>query len=156
MAIRRAAFAIPLLVAVPYVYLTREIPVHMFGDPIGPRVFPYVITGLLCLAAVGWLVETTIARQAADGSGTAAQPGGDAKPWVACAVVAWFLAYISVITYLGFIVATPLFLLGLFVSCNPTMWRMNIVVVVVLPLAASLLFSRVLDIPLPKSSLLPL
>jgi putative tricarboxylic transport membrane protein len=143
---RPLGFAVPLVVAAIYFYLSEQIPVAMFGDPLGPLAFPRVIMGLFCLSGT----EALLARGKA---------GPDAAPpsrWVAPGVLGWFVLYIAIIEPIGFLAATVLFLAGLLGYFNRGKWRMNLAVALVFPIAAHLLFSRVLSIPLPKGSLVPI
>jgi putative tricarboxylic transport membrane protein len=148
---RPLGFAVPLVVAAIYFHLSEQIPVAMFGDPLGPLAFPRVIMGLFCLSAILWGAEALLAR-----GGPRAAEGAAPARWVAPGVLGWFVLYIAAIEPLGFLTATVLFLAGLLGYFNRGKWRVNLAVALVFPLAAHLLFARVLSIPLPQGSILPL
>lgn len=137
-------WTVPLLVGGAYLHQAEQIPVMFFGDPLGPRAFPRLITGLLALSALLWMAETIAARRAAMREDSA--PGPVLLP---IAVMAWFSLYVLTLETLGFVIGSVLFLLGMLVVFHPGRWVTNLSVALVLPVAAQILFSRILSVPLP-------
>lgn len=143
--------AAPLLVAGGYLYLTEQIPVMMFGDPLGPRAFPRLIAGILVLSALLWVAEALAARR-----GRGAETAGPAAPaWLPFAVTAWFALYVLTLEVLGFVAGSTLFLLGLLTVFHRGRWAINVAVALGMPLCAYLIFTRILSVTLPAGSLLP-
>ena len=144
--------AVPLAVAVVYLILTEQIPVMMFGDPLGPRAFPRLITAIMALAALLWVLEA-LARQRSRSPVAEAAPDGPA--WLPAAVVAWFALYIVTLEDIGFVAGSALFLMGMLGVFHRGRWLTNVVVAIAVPLGAYLAFTRILSVSLPAGSLFP-
>jgi hypothetical protein len=130
--------------------------------PIG-RQIPTVV-GIIALVAaavqlVGWFVpgmwKFTHGEQADDGVARAGRtppgdaqqaPPGDGRPVDVPVAMAWAAGFLGAILLFGYVVAVPLFFLVYFAVRRS--WVLAIASAVVMGLVTSLLFERLLDIPM--------
>ncbi|MDB5743968.1 MAG: tctB6 [Polaromonas sp.] len=145
-----------VLLAAAYFYGTGQIPSLEIGDPLGPRVFPYLIGAGLLMSAAWLFLEMLQAKKAAAPAPLEPleQPAENHShlPIIA-AVVAWVAVYFAVFERLGFLLATPIFLLGLMAYLNRGKWVANGLTVVLFTAATYVLFSKVLGVSLAKGLL---
>lgn len=156
----RLGFTLPLLTAGLYLYLTEQIRVPMFGDPLGPRAFPRVIVGVLVLAALIWLLEGIVRgrRFAARADVNAGEDdAGPPEPMslLALVVIGWTALYAVSMEILGFLSATVIFSSALIVYFNWPRWKAGLAAAVLFSLFAYLAFTKLLLIPLPRGVVLP-
>ncbi len=153
MRIDRIIFVCTILIAAAYFYGITQIPTLEIGDPLGPRAFPYLVgAGLLVSAA--WLLLEIIQEKKASQPAPADPSGGDQRHLVLiAAVVAWMAIYFAVFEWLGFLVATPVFLLVMMAYLNRGKWLANVSTVVVFTVGTYFLFSKVLGVSLAKGLL---
>jgi putative tricarboxylic transport membrane protein len=153
--IDRTIFVCTLLIAAAYFYGITQIPSLEIGDPLGPRVFPYLIGAGLLVSAAWLLLEIIQAEKAAQPEpAPEAGPGDDHRHFVLiAAVVVWMAIYFAVFEWLGFLLATPLFLLVLMAYLNRGKWLANVSTVVVFTVGTYALFSKVLGVSLAKGLL---
>jgi putative tricarboxylic transport membrane protein len=138
------------------------IPSLQIGDPLGPKAFPYLI-GIGLLVSAAWLLLETLQ---AGKSGVADPPDladqadqVDRAPednrhlLVIAGVVAWIAFYFALFEPVGFLLATPVSLLGLMVYFNRNKWVANVLTSVLFPVGIYFLFSKVLGVNLAKGLL---
>jgi putative tricarboxylic transport membrane protein len=147
-----------VVLALLYFYGASLIPSLQIGDPLGPKAFPYLI-GIGLLVSAAWLLLETLQ---AGKSGVADPPDlADRAPednrhlLVIAGVVAWIAFYFALFVPVGFLLATPVSLLGLMVYFNRNKWVANVLTSVLFPVGIYFLFSKVLGVNLAKG-LLPL
>jgi putative tricarboxylic transport membrane protein len=151
-----------VVLALLYFYGASLIPSLQIGDPLGPKAFPYLI-GIGLLVSAAWLLLET--RQAGK-SGVADPPDladqadqADRAPednrhlLVIAGVVAWIAFYFALFEPVGFLLATPVSLLGLMVYFNRNKWVANVLTSVLFPVGIYFLFSKVLGVNLAKGLL---
>jgi putative tricarboxylic transport membrane protein len=151
-----------VVLALLYFYGASLIPSLQIGDPLGPKAFPYLI-GIGLLVSAAWLLLETL--QAAK-SGVADPPDladqadqADRAPednrhlLVIAGVVAWIAFYFALFEPVGFLLATPVSLLGLMVYFNRNKWVANVLTSVLFPVGIYFLFSKVLGVNLAKGLL---
>jgi putative tricarboxylic transport membrane protein len=139
-----------------YLYGARQVPLLDFGDPIGPRLFPYMITVLMLIGVVVLVLETRKARQAAEPAPQRDEPqpaNGRHVGWMIGAVGGWTLLYILCFDNLGYIISTALFLLGLTAYFHRHCWIANILTSVLVPIGTYIVFHRLLNVDLPAGPL---
>jgi putative tricarboxylic transport membrane protein len=68
---------------------------------------------------------------------------------ILCAMVAWTALYYATFEYLGYLIATPIFLLGLLSHFHRRHHLVNVLVALGFTLAVYALFSLLLGVPLP-------
>jgi putative tricarboxylic transport membrane protein len=145
-----AGFIIAL--AVVYVYATSRLPSLDIGDPLGPKVFPYLIAALALIAAVWLIVESEAKRRL--GADKPVDRGQTVhRPLAVFAVLGWMLLFYTVLERIGFILGGTIFLLGLTLYFNRGRWHMNILVSVLFPTCVYFAFARILGIWLPRGIL---
>jgi putative tricarboxylic transport membrane protein len=154
--IDRTIFVCTLCIAAAYFYGITQIPSLEIGDPLGPRVFPYLIGAGLLVSAAWLLMEIIQAEKAAQPE---AEPAPEAEPGdhrhlvLIAAVVVWMALYFAVFEWLGFLLATPIFLLVLMAYLNRGKWLANVSTVLVFTVGTYALFSKVLGVSLAKGLL---
>ena len=162
MFIDRIIVVCTVVLALLYFYGASLIPSLQIGDPLGPKAFPYLI-GIGLLVSAAWLLLETLQ---AGKSGVADPPDladqadqADRAPednrhlLVIAGVVAWIAFYFALFEPVGFLLATPVSLLGLMVYFNRNTWVANVLTSVFFPVGIYFLFSKVLGVNLAKGLL---
>ena len=162
MFIDRIIVVCTVVLALLYFYGASLIPSLQIGDPLGPKAFPYLI-GIGLLVSAAWLLLETLQ---AGKSGVADPPDladqadqADRAPednrhlLVIAGVVAWIAFYFALFEPVGFLLATPISLLGLMVYFNRNKWVANVLTSVLFPVGIYFLFSKVLGVNLAKGLL---
>ena len=162
MFIDRIIVVCTVVLALLYFYGASLIPSLQIGDPLGPKAFPYLI-GIGLLVSAAWLLLETLQ---AGKSGVADPPDladqadqADRAPednrhlLVIAGVVAWIAFYFALFEPVGFLLATPVSLLGLMVYFNRNKWVANVLTSVFFPVGIYFLFSKVLGVNLAKGLL---
>ena len=162
MFIDRIIVVCTVVLALLYFYGASLIPSLQIGDPLGPKAFPYLI-GIGLLVSAAWLLLETLQ---AGKSGVADPPDladqadqADRAPednrhlLVIAGVVAWIAFYFALFEPVGFLLATPISLLGLMVYFNRNKWVANVLTSVFFPVGIYFLFSKVLGVNLAKGLL---
>lgn len=136
-----------------YLFSAIQIP-STVGDPIGPRSFPYIISAGLFIS-LGWLILETLRERliaCADDSDES-KVYDVSELFVLGIVVVSSLIYIQSLEFLGFIIATSIYLFALSSLLDLKRWRLNAVVAVTVSLSLFGLFVKVLSANLPAGSL---
>ena len=148
-----------VVLALLYFYGTSLIPSLQIGDPLGPKAFPYLI-GIGLLVSAAWLLLETLQAGKADSAETqelADQadmgPADHRHLLVIAGVVAWIAVYFALFEPVGFLLATPVALLGLMAYFNRNKWLANVSTSVLFPVGTYFLFSKVLGVNLAKGLL---
>ena len=162
MFIDRIIVVCTVVLALHNFYGASLIPSLQIGDPLGPKAFPYLI-GIGLLVSAAWLLLETLQ---AGKSGVADPPDladqadqADRAPednrhlLVIAGVVAWIAFYFALFEPVGFLLATPISLLGLMVYFNRNKWVANVLTSVFFPVGIYFLFSKVLGVNLAKGLL---
>jgi putative tricarboxylic transport membrane protein len=155
-ALRADAFAaiVFLVVAATYLLLDARLPTARIGDPLGPKAFPALVGGGLVLSALLLLLETRRNRRALGAVVADRRPATDR--WVVlllAGMVAWSALYYACFELLGYLIATPLFILGLLACFNRRRPGLNLAVAIGFTIVVYLLFSVGLGVPLPTGPL---
>ena len=120
--------------------------------PVGPGVYPRIVLAITALMALALVVADLVARRRAPARPRPAQ--APLAHGLVAATFAAFGAYVLALPWLGFRLATFLFLLGMPVLLEPPRSRRRWIVVAVLALAATaatyLVFERYLHVLLPR------
>jgi putative tricarboxylic transport membrane protein len=148
--------------ALVYLYSDLHMPVMRSGDPLGPRAFPALIGGGLLFAGALLLVETyrKARAEAAARVPTEAAPRahdeirkGRHQTVVLLAMVVWTALYYTAFEPVGYLVSTAVFLGGLLSYFHRGHYRTNLLVALGFVVIVDLVFSRLLNVPLPAGIL---
>jgi putative tricarboxylic transport membrane protein len=138
-----------------YIYAAYRLPSLDIGDPLGPKIFPYLIGALAILSAI-WLVVETATRERLAKTKASPESAGPAtlhRPLAVAAVLGWMLLFYILFERLGFVIACAGFLMGLTTFFNRGRWLTNILVSLGFPLGVYIAFTKILGITLPTGFL---
>lgn len=155
MRVERFLPAIPLTVAVVYLYFTEQIRETGLGTQISAKAFPRLLSIALAIGALLWFMEANREAIRTEPSSQPVVPEeGWGQFWVIAAVIAWTAFYFLVFQWLGYLLATTAYLLPLMVYFNRGRWLPNLLTSVLYPLGSYYLFSHILGVPIPKGVIL--
>ena len=124
----RVIFVAILVLAGLYGYATEQLPSLEIGDPLGPKAFPRLLMVCLVITAIILLFEMIRGRKAEAPKLAPAQAQETTSTYLVVAgVVVWTFLYILVFEWLGFVIATTIFLFGLTSYFHPGKWITNAV-----------------------------
>ena len=143
-----------LVLAALYWFATEQINEPFIGDPIGPKAIPrLLIIGLLIAAVLLWL-ETLASRKTRAPAMTADNPEPVRRPFFILALLGGTLAYFLLFSWLGYAIATTLYLYALMAIFNPGKIRANLLTATGFSLGSYLAFTRLFGAQMP-AGLLP-
>ena len=143
-----------LVLAALYWFATEQINEPLIGDPIGPKAIPrLLIIGLLIAAVLLWL-ETLASRKTRAPAMTADNPEPVPRPFFILAMLGGTLAYFFLFSWLGYAIATTLYLYALMAIFNPGKTRANALTATGFSLGSYLAFTRLFGAQIP-AGLLP-
>jgi putative tricarboxylic transport membrane protein len=154
--------ACAVLLAAGYAWMTEQVPTRAFGDPLGPKAFPRLLTAVLIVAVLLLVAEMIVAKRAnqpaapaPDNAGDGAAPGlaGVHANWVIAAKVAFTGLYFLLFEPLGFVMSSSAYLLAMTMYFNRSSTVANALVSLLLPIACYLVFTRVLGVELARGIL---
>ena len=154
-----------VLLAVIYWFATEQIKESLIGDPIGPKAIPrLLIIGLLIAAVLLWLETLAGAKarareqdsnKAVPGeTSTQEGPSGAKGYFFIAAMILSTLGYFFVFNWLGYAVATALYLYALMAIFNPGKTRANLLTAIGFSFGSYLAFTRLFGAQMP-AGLLP-
>jgi putative tricarboxylic transport membrane protein len=154
-----------VLLAAVYWFATEQIKEPLIGDPIGPKAIPrLLIIGLLIAAALLWLETLAGAKAKARAQSTPqAVPGETSKQdtppkakghFFIAAMVLSTLGYFFLFNWLGYAVATALYLYALMAIFNPGKTLANALTATGFSFGSYLAFTRLFGAQIP-AGLLP-
>jgi putative tricarboxylic transport membrane protein len=139
-----------IIVAAIYLHADYGLRKANLGDPLGPKAFPALVGGGLILSALLLLFETWTKRRALHD--TRIEPRSKDEKHVILvllAMIVWTGIYYYFFEIAGYLIATPIFLLGLVSYFNKGKYLTNVLVAGGFTAAVYLLFSILLGVPLP-------
>lgn len=148
--------ACALVFAACYALMTERVTVLPFGDPLGPRAFPRILSVALLCAVALLLFEMFFSKggKRSDLSLAAAATGGDAPQnwrdtrWVVPATVVATGLYFFLFVPLGFVISSSAYLLAMTMYFNPGKTVANVLVSLLLPIICYLIFNNLLGVQL--------
>jgi putative tricarboxylic transport membrane protein len=143
----RVIFVCTLVLAGVYFYATEQLPSLEIGDPLGPKAFPRLLGVGLVITAIALLVEILRARKTAPAA-PKTEPSQRVAQWVVGAAAAWTLLYFLVFEWLGYVIATSVYLLVLTSYFNRGKWVANVLTSVLFSLGSYLMFTKLLGVTL--------
>lgn len=131
-----------------------QIPIPPSAGVVGPRVFPFIVSGLMVAIGIGLLIQVLRGRTGAAEEGEDIDP--DVKTdWVTVGKLVGFLAvHIALIVPLGWPVAAAVLFFGAAWSLGAKPWWRNAIIAVVLALILQFVFAGLLGVSLPPGFLL--
>lgn len=140
-----------IIVAAIYLHADYGLRQANLGDPLGPKAFPALVGGGLILSAVLLLFETWAKRRALQDTHIAPH-GPDQKHVIVVllGMIVWTGIYYYFFETAGYLIATPIFLLGLLSYFNKGKYLTNVLVAAGFTAVVYLLFSVLLGVPLPS------
>jgi putative tricarboxylic transport membrane protein len=151
--------ACALLLAAGYAFMTEQVTTLPFGDPLGPKAFPRILTAALLLTVLLLLFEMFFSKagnkaepEPAPLSGEEAQAVPDTT-WVIVATAAFTGLYFFLFEPLGFVLSTSAYLLAMTMYFNPGKTVANALVSLLLPIACYVIFNHVLGVELARGVL---
>ena len=143
-----------LVLAALYWFASEQINEPLIGDPIGPKAIPrLLIIGLLIAAVLLWL-ETLASRKTRAPAMTADNPEPVRRPFFILAMVLSTLGYFFLFNWLGYALATALYLYALMAIFNPGKTRANALTAAGFSFGSYLAFTRLFGAQIP-AGLLP-
>jgi putative tricarboxylic transport membrane protein len=143
-----------ILGAAIYLWADSTLKAARIGDPLGPKAFPALIGAGLILSGILLLFEVRRKSREAKPLPVAGAPVADrSRPLILCAMVAWTALYYATFEYLGYLIATPIFLFGLLANFHRGHHWVNLAVALGFTLVVYALFSLLLGVPLPTGPL---
>ena len=154
-----------VLLAAFYWFATEQINEPLIGDPIGPKAIPrLLIIGLLIAAVLLWLETLAGAKAKARAQATIKELSGETSPQEApagakgyffiAAMVLSTLGYFFLFNWLGYALATALYLYALMAIFNPGKTRANALTAAGFSFGSYLAFTRLFGAQIP-AGLLP-
>lgn len=122
--------AVLMGLSIVYIYATSQLASYEVGDPLGSKVFPFLLGTGMVLAALLLLLETYRAR----GKGSHRGEKGSKKNRhlaVIGAVVCWTVIFIMSLESLGFLLSTSVYLIVFMSYLNPKKILLHIIVSIV-------------------------
>lgn len=142
-----------LVIGVTYFLITMSMRVPAVSDPIGPRVFPFMLA--ICMIFVGLLLvlkkeEVTEKNRAVIFS----WPGDkDMVMRIVYTCIAGFV-FGLILDPLGYLISAVLFMTAMmFITYGPRRYRLNILVGLIFGLSTYVVFFEVLQVSLPRGIL---
>ena len=155
--------ACALLLIAGYAWMTEQVPTRAFGDPLGPKAFPRLLTAILIVAVLLLVAEMIISKRgnqlpaasAPDHAGDGAAPAltGANPNWIIAATVAFTGVYFLLFEPLGFVLSSSAYLFAMTMYFNRGKTVANALVSLLLPIACYLVFTRVLGVELARGVL---
>jgi putative tricarboxylic transport membrane protein len=144
----RVIFVCTLILAGIYFYATEKLPSLEIGDPLGPKAFPFLLTIGLLITAGMLLLEILRARKRPAPAPVPVEERVDPHAYaVVAGAVVWTFLYFLVFEWLGFMLATSIYLLGLTSYFHRGKWVTNVLVSIGFSVGAYFMF-KVLGVSL--------
>jgi putative tricarboxylic transport membrane protein len=130
----------------------------MMRDPVGPRAAFYLCGGMLVVGGLAVILRNLLAIRSghtflATPEGTPDTEGYPASFRRAAALAGVCFAYALLLQPLGYLIATPLFILASLRVLDQRSWARNLVVALLFTVAAYLVFAMALGVRMPHGPL---
>jgi putative tricarboxylic transport membrane protein len=140
------------------IWQATSIRIGMMRDPIGPRMAFYFCGGVLVLGGAVTVLSHWRALRAGRGpiaarEGTPDTEGHPASFGRVAALIGLCFLYAALFSPLGYLLATPLFILAALTVLDQRRVMSNLIVAVVFTLASYLVFARILGVRMPHGPL---
>lgn len=149
----RVIFAATLVLAAVYFYATAQIPTLEIGDPLGPKAFPQLLGIALLITAGMLLVEMLRSRRNRAAQVEAPKEESEGHVGVVVAATGWTFCYFLVFEWLGYVIASILYLVPLMAFFNRGKWITNVLSAVLFSILSYALFTHALGVTLARGIL---
>jgi putative tricarboxylic transport membrane protein len=149
-----AISAVFIALGVFVIFEARTIKSGLFTDPIGPRSFFYFCAAVFILGGLMNIAQRVSAWHSVPGhllpaEGVEDEPGHPASYKRAMLLALLSLLYILTFRPLGYLIATPLYILAGLWLLEQRNWLLNLTVAIVFTATFYLIFARLLSVWLP-------
>jgi putative tricarboxylic transport membrane protein len=149
----RVIFVCTLILAGIYFYATEKLPSLEIGDPLGPKAFPRLLGILLVITSIILLFEIIRGRKSVTSDVPSRGPSTFGSLMVVAGVSVWTFLYFLVFEWLGFVIATTIYLIALMAYFHPNKWTSNVLTAVLFSLGGYLMFTKLLGVNLARGIL---
>ena len=149
----RITGVLAVILAAIYIYATKQLPVAEISDPLGPKVFPYLIGAGLLLSAVALLAATLRSKETDRAKKFQKESDDTRHYWVVGAVAVWSGLYLAAFDWLGYAISTSIYLLALMAYFHRGKWMANVLTSVLYSFVSYWLFTKFLGVLLPQGIL---
>lgn len=151
LALGSAAF----LIAGLYAFGILQIPLLGFGDPLGPRLLPSILTAALTVIGICLLIEGRNLKTLRADYARFSSYIGQTDFRIVASVALWTGFYFAAFSPIGYLLSTTAFLLGLILVFHRGSRIVGATVAVLFAAGSYFLFSGLFGVPLPRG-ILPL
>lgn len=146
----RFIFVFAVILAAVYIYATEQFPVLEISDPLGPKAFPRLL-GIGMLITAGALLAEMLRAPKAGTAGKGQKASGEFHHYyVVGAVAIWTGLYLTVFEWLGYAIATSIYLLAMMAYFHRDKWAANLLTSVLYSFVSYWMFAKLLDVPLTR------
>lgn len=149
----RVIFVCTLILAGIYFYATEKLPSLEIGDPLGPKAFPRLLGILLVITAVILLFEMIRGRKVVQSDVPSRGPSTRGSYTVVAAVALWTFLYFLSFEFLGYVIATAIYLLALMAYFHKDKWTSNVATAVLFSVISYVVFTKLLGVNLARGIL---
>ncbi len=152
----KVIFVCILVLAAAYAWATEQLPSLEIGDPLGPKAFPRLLTVGLVICAIVLLIEIVKGRKPASPDAISMTPGASRTGVYAivAGVTVWTFLFFLAFEWLGYVLATSLYLVVMFTYFHRGKWKTNVLTAVGFGAGSYFMFVHLLGVNLP-AGLLP-
>ena len=140
----RLAALVVLLAGGAYIVLAQPYPRGVAAKP-GPGFFPVIVGVILCVAGIGYVIETFRHRPA---SRAPLEPAGRVRVLATSGVLVFFCLALP---WAGYVACAFVFVAGMLRALGGS-WRLTLVTAAVCAAASHYVFAQLLGVPLPTGA----
>lgn len=134
-------------------FIVKDFPTGTAKEGMGARLLPLLLTILLALLSISLLIQGLIRRRKGSGEAEVSPPLLGAHLKIPAVLVVLLILYLLALDLLGFLIATPVFLIVV-MRVLGSAWRSSALLGVSFTAFIYLIFSLLFQVPLPTGSLL--
>lgn len=132
------------MIGAAYLYLSLQLPERTIQNVPGPSFFPLIISGVILILALALLGKSIVGMR-----DRAHNYVGAELPLRTLAVLGWFVLYLAVLPYAGFLIASIPFFAGLMFLCQRPKLVYIVIGSILIPVILFYLFREGFTILLP-------
>ena len=132
-----------------YAYLTAELPERNLPNTLGSDFMPWVLVGCLFLLSLLLLIKAVWGGSPENFESSISQKEAFGVIYLTACV----FAYVKLMSLIGFILATPIFLALLMLITGSRKWKEIVIVSILATFGIYLLFQKIFQVILPRGEL---